>query len=185
MTEQTISTDIFAAYKERLAKYAQGADDAASGLRRVFIYLKTVDPRLGAIEVEYDGCGDSGQVETVHYAAIKPEDQQALAEAFDTLEDQPLPDDVAGGRQHTPGHFVPGKGWVTTGQTVNFSAAQLIDELAWDLAYGRHPGFEINEGGYGTVRITEDTNDAGEPIIRVSLSHSERIIETNDYDYEF
>lgn len=185
MTEQTISTDIFAAYKERLAKYAQGADDAASGLRRVFIYLKTVDPRLDAIEVEYDGCGDSGQVETVHYAAIKPEDQQALAEAFDTIAGQPLPKEIAGDKSFTPGRYVPGEGWVTTGEEVSFSAKLLIDELAWDLAYGRNPGFEINEGGYGTVRISEDTNDAGEPIIRVSLSHSERIIETNDYNYEF
>jgi hypothetical protein len=56
---------------------------------------------------------------------------------------------------------------------------QLIDTLAWDIAYGSHPGFEINEGGQGVVRFSldEETSEwKGE------LHHEENIVQVQSFD---
>lgn len=33
-----------------------------------------------------------------------------------------------------------------------------LEDFVWDIGYGLHPGFEINDGGGGTVTITLDGN---------------------------
>lgn len=175
------TVDFATHYRNHLAKVASAADDAATGLRTLFLYLRTRNPELQYIEVEYDGGGDSGQIESIFYGGNKPSDYVAPF-SVDVSEDQPLPEEVAQERTHQPGQWQPGVGWVATGERVGVTANQLIDELAWDLAYGRNPGFEINEGGYGRIVIAADEEDPAR--VRISLSHSERIIETNDYEYE-
>lgn len=57
---------------------------------------------------------------------------------------------------------------------------KAIDELAWDLAYGQNPDFEINEGGQGVVQVLFEDNEW-----TVHLHHEENIIQTNDYKYTF
>lgn len=171
------SDNFWMQYNERLKNLKAGADEAANGLRKVFIYLQSLNPDLTKVLIEYDGCGDSGQVENARFLWAADHQEQPIVGA-----DQPLPDEIACGKTKTPGHWVPGQGYVTTGEPVNASATELIDELAWDLAYGQNPGFEINEGGYGTISIEVSPDDPDR--ILVSLSHSERYIETTDYEYE-
>lgn len=156
-------------------------DNAAAELRTLYLYLRSEYPNLRYIEVEYDGCSDNGQIHSIFYGANKESEHVA---PFSALVDdaQPLPDAVAKGHSRQPGEWQPGVGWVDTGERSNFTAEQMISELAWDLAYGQNPGFEINEGGYGRVVIAADEDDPS--LVRVSLSHSERIITTNDYKYE-
>lgn len=57
---------------------------------------------------------------------------------------------------------------------------RLIDGLAWDIAYGQNPGFEINEGGQGTVTCAVVDGEW-----TVSLHHEENFIQTNEYKYTF
>ena len=61
-----------------------------------------------------------------------------------------------------------------------------------DIAYGLNPGFENNEGGYGTILVgfledtclaTYDDPDA-EPQLRLRVEHHEIIQDTNDYEYD-
>lgn len=63
--------------------------------------------------------------------------------------------------------------------TVQPSGIALPDELctklgdfAWSVAYHQHPGFENNEGGYGTLTwdVTADS---------ISLDHADRYVETS------
>ena len=175
------STDFGTIYRNHMAKIASAADDAVTGLRTLFLYLRTQNPELQYIEIEYDGCGDSGNVESIFYGGNQTTDHVAPF-SVDVSDDQPLPDEVAQGRTHQPGEWQPGVGWVTTGKPANVTAERLISDLAWDLAYGQNPGFEINEGGYGKIVITADEWDPS--TVRITLSHSERIIHTNDYEYE-
>ncbi len=173
--------DFAAHYRNHLARVASAADDAATWLRTIFLYLRAQQPELQYIGVEYDGCGDSGQIDSIFYGGDKPCDGRAPF-SVDVSDDQPLPDEVAQGRTHQAGEWQPGVGWVKTSEPTNATAEQLISDLGWDLAYGRNPGFEINEGGYGNIVIRADEKDPS--LVRILLSHSERIIETNDYEYE-
>lgn len=52
-----------------------------------------------------------------------------------------------------------------------------LQDFLWDVAYGLHPGFEINEGGFGEISWDLRTD-------KISVSHSERFIDTQRYDHE-
>lgn len=170
-------TNFCAYYTERLKNLKAGADEAANGLRRIFIYLQSLNPGLAGITIGYEGSGDSGQIEDTDFLWAADHQEQPIVGA-----DEPLPDEIACGKARTPGHWVSGQGYITTGQPVNLTAMELMDDLAWNLAYGKNPGFEINEGGYGTIKIEASPDDSDR--VLVNLSHSERIMETNDYQYE-
>jgi hypothetical protein len=174
-------------YMEHLAKLSESADEAANGLRKVFLWLKTRNSDLDHIEITYDGCGDSGQIEDICCWAVNPETEIPFSRKNLELDgmSEPLPDAFFDGapQQHQAHSFNPVTRTFECGKTKNCNPEQLLDQLAWDLAYGKNPGFEINEGGCGTVRVgVSNDNPDG---VTVTLSHSERIIETNDYDYEF
>lgn len=91
----------------------------------------------GVTEVvaEYDGQGDSGNVEELD---VRP----------------------------------PGVRATLAGDTV-----RRLDEFIWSLAYSNHPGFEINEGGFGEFfwRITDD---------HIDLTHNERMISVETTHHE-
>jgi hypothetical protein len=174
------NTDFATIYRNHMSKVASAADDAAAGLRTLFLYLRTQNPELQYIQIEYDGSGDSGNIESIFYGGNKTSDC-VVPFSVEISDDQPLPDEVTQGRTHQPGEWQPGVGWVTTGDLVNISAKRLLSDLGWDLAYGRNPGFEINEGGYGMIVITADGVDPS--VVRIALSHSERIIEVSEYEY--
>lgn len=178
----TSTTDFATAYRDYLARANDAQIKAAAELRTLYLYLRSEYPDLRYIEVEYDGCGDSGQIDSIFYGANKESEHVA---PFSVLVDdaQPLPDAVAKGHCRQTFEWQPGFGSVDTGERSNFTAEQMISELAWDLAYGQNPGFEINEGGFGKVNIAADEDDPS--LVRVSLSHSWRITKTDDYEYDF
>lgn len=171
----TSTTDSATEYRDYAARANDAQIKAAADLRTLYLYLCSEYPDLRYIEVWYDGCGDSGQVDTIFYCAN--EESPVLVD-----DAQPLPDAVAKGHVRQTGLWQSGVGWVDTAQRSNLTAEQMISELAWDLAYGQNPGFELNEGGFGKVNIAADKDDPS--LVRVSLSHSQRITETNDYEYE-
>jgi len=90
---------------------------------------------LGVTEViaEYEGYGDSGNVEDV---MVQPNDVE-------------LPDDLS----------------------------TRVEDFAWSFSYEHHPGFENNEGGYGTL-----TWDVGKDSI--TLDHADRYVECSHSYHE-
>ncbi|WP_282128005.1 DUF6878 family protein [Roseobacter litoralis] len=51
-----------------------------------------------------------------------------------------------------------------------------LEDFAWSVAYHQHPGFENNEGGYGTLTwdVTADS---------ITLDHADRYVEcSHSYD---
>lgn len=99
-------------------------------------HLKSVKPPLLAAlktigasfaEVEYDGEGDSGQIEGIH---AYNKDGQTIS-----LKSQPI---------------TIGEG--DTAESYE-SLEDCIETFAWDVIGLHHDGFENNEGGYGTLTI--------------------------------
>jgi hypothetical protein len=156
----TLSTDFESRYAAHMRSVQDRKDQAINNLITVFRYLKQQCPDLGRIEITYSGSGDSGQTENVYYF-------NAAGQLFDppeSLDSTSLPPDISPcGANATP--------------------AEVIDAAAWDVAYGQHPGFEINEGGYGTVRV--GLLDLSSDAVSVRLEHHDIIETTEDYEYNF
>ncbi|MEM8572712.1 MAG: DUF6878 family protein [Pseudomonadota bacterium] len=59
--------------------------------------------------------------------------------------------------------------------TLNEDLSRKLEDFAWSVAYNQHPGFENNEGGYGTLTwdITADS---------ITLDHADRFVE---YSHSF
>ena len=52
-----------------------------------------------------------------------------------------------------------------------------IETFGWDFAYALNPGFENNEGGYGSLEWNLETD-------KINVSHSNRYVESDTTDYE-
>ena len=90
---------------------------------------------LGAtcIKVQYEGYGDSGNVEDI---VVTP----------DTI-------------------------------TLTEELRRRVEDFGWDFAYALSPGFENNEGGYGELTWSLETD-------KIDVSHSNRYIETDTTEHE-
>lgn len=147
---------------------ANRKEAAVLGLRKIFLHLKTACPQLQRIEIEYEGSGDSGQVDSITYG-----DGTNYFDLPDSLARQPLPTSVV---ELT----LPWK------PDANVSADHALAEYGWDVAYGQNPGFEINEGGSGVVTVDiEPDAELSMDNIKVYLEHRERVEHVNEYSYDF
>ena len=52
-----------------------------------------------------------------------------------------------------------------------------VEDFGWDFAYALSPGFENNEGGYGELTWSLETD-------KIDVSHSNRYIETDTTEHE-
>lgn len=93
---------------------------------------------ITSIQAEYDGYGDSGNVEDVSFTPAPTADETRAA--VQVLE-------------------------------------SLFTDFIWMFAYGLHPGFENNDGGWGTFEwdLTAD---------KINLSHHDRYVEHDTTEHE-
>jgi hypothetical protein len=156
-------------------------DQCVLQLRAIFAFLRTKYPDLRRIEISYDGCGDSGHIDSTcfgsdcdlwkHSTNLKVDDSEVL------------PNEIACGHTVRKGHWCNERSeWVHDEELRNENIADALDRIGWDIAYGENPGFENNEGSYGTVSVSTD-GDSDE--IRVNLEHSERYESTIDTSYTY
>jgi len=108
------------------------------------------------VTVTFDGCGDSGQIESV--------------DARNAHGDVALPDD----RIETAS--APWEG--TEPERRTLSVGKAIEEMAYRFLEQTHGGWENNEGAYG-----EFTFDVAARTI--TLDYNERYIETENHEHEF
>ena len=54
---------------------------------------------------------------------------------------------------------------------------QRLDSFIWSLGYNRHPGFENNEGGFGTLTWDLGTDE-------ITVDHSDRYVEVSMRAFE-
>jgi hypothetical protein len=112
-------------FAEAMAKW-QAEREAANKAARNELLPQLRGLGITEVTAEYEGYGDSGNIEDVTVQPV------GIA----------LPDDLA----------------------------TKLGDFAWSVAYHQHPGFENNEGGYGTLTwdVTADS---------IALDHADRYVE--------
>jgi hypothetical protein len=110
-----------------------------------------------SVTVDFDGYGDSGGIESPVYNP--PVDGKAE-----------VPD--------TPHEATE---WTQEGakrSVRNYTLDELVSEVCYGLLGAEHPGWEINEGSYGTFTINPQAD-------AVSLTYNQRIESVETYDEEY
>jgi hypothetical protein len=107
------------------------------------------------VTIDYDGSGDSGQIEGI--------------EAWDAANEKiPLPSSrkvqLASENPDQP--------------VGNLGLEAAVEELAWDYLYDNHSGWENNDGAFGTFVFNV-------PGRTITLEHNERYTELNTSTHEF
>jgi hypothetical protein len=125
--------------------------------------------KVSSIEVSFEGCGDSGQIESVDYTDAN---SKGIDEAY-------LDKIIVKGSAKTSYHKWDEK----TKKLVKTEAKEgnireIIEEVCYDKLGASHGGWEINEGSYGTFHF----DVAGR---KVTLEYNERIEEVRTSEESF
>jgi hypothetical protein len=125
--------------------------------------------KVSSIEVAFEGCGDSGQIEAVDYTDANG---KGIDEAY-------LDKIIVKGSAKTSYHKWDEK----TKKLVKTEAKEgnireIIEEVCYDKLGASHGGWEINEGSYGTFYFDVSGR-------KVTLEYNERIEEVRTSEESF
>jgi hypothetical protein len=134
------------------------SSDNITKLRKICAYLFATYPALQEIELGYRGAGDSGELGEIKFKFKNLDELTANKLDIEILKSIPQ-------HPYTPS---PGQEQLTV--------EILLDQLGWDIAYEANPGFEINDGGAGTITIT--VNPRKPSLIGITLEHEEYYIQS-------
>ena len=127
--------------------------------RRVYnknlIFAALAEAGIQKVSVEFDGAGDSGQIEDI-LAWNAAGDTIALPSGRKLEIPSPLPD--------TP--------------PAEMTFQEAIETVAYDYLEDTHPGWEINDGAFGTFVFEV-------PGRTITLEHNERYTEVSTTSHEF
>ena len=142
----------FLAYYSRHLK----ALGKANALNKPIVFDALVAARLTLVEVEFDGEGDSGQIEGIYaYAgdarAELPESSLTLHQAAQNKGDP---------------------------RTTNVSLHDAIETLCYDYLSQTHAGWENNDGAYGMFQFDVSNRS-------IHLDFNERFTDTNEHSHDF
>ena len=127
--------------------------------------LASTVPMFCALDIDYEGCGDSGEACSISVRLNR-------VMSFDA-----------------DGKFIRWTDEENQAFTTQYKEAQAIlpteltewlDETCWAIAYNQHPGFEINEGGYGCISVAPANEDDPASPLQLTISHTERTEQTYD-----
>ena len=142
-------------------------DDADRNKAIVLGVLKALQIR--EVEVDFDGSGDSGQINDVLYVrGVGKKDGESNEELDNT--------EIEGAEVVHSTEWDGGKEeWVKMKQA---TLRDLIEELCYDLLEANHGGWEINEGSFGKFRLVVKDD-------KIDLTFHERIesVETSEETY--
>lgn len=126
--------------KDIMAKIRQDQEKKAEQSKRnaKVLFDALHDTRIVSINVDFDGCGDSGQISSIEYYDHR---EKGLPEPSGRIKGSKLP----------AGHH-----W--NNKTNNFEELpereagfnELVEQICYDRLGAHHGGWEINEGSYGT-----------------------------------
>jgi hypothetical protein len=138
MSKATKGEEIMRSIMEEMA--ADRKKRATSAERNKAALVEAIKPiGLTRIEVDFNGSGDSGQVDEVRYFIGKkePEDLETIKR---TLVQQAKINNSTNWSDDK-------KEWVTT--TKSPTIEELVEQICYDLLSANHGGWEINEGSFG------------------------------------
>jgi len=157
-------TDIMAQIKADQLKKADRVKYHAN-----LLFDTLAQTKVSSIEVSFEGCGDSGQIESVDYTDANG---KGIDEAY-------LDKVIVKGSERTSYHQWDEK----TKQMVLTEAREgnvrgIIEEICYDKLGASHGGWELNEGSYGTFYFDVSTR-------KVRLEYNERIEEVRTSEESF
>lgn len=143
-----------------------------------------------AIKIEYSGCGDDGEIDDIIILPLR-----TINDGPDKVWDRSW-DGLNGVKQresyqptiqvnhcHFPEYLsVTFEDEDDSSEFSSDETEQVIKDLAFEILYNRHPGWEISDGvadGSSGSLVIEF------PSLRVSLSHSANYIASDDYEDEW
>jgi hypothetical protein len=125
--------------------------------------------KVSFIEVSFEGCGDSGQIEAVDYT-------DANGKGIDELY---LDKVIVKGSAKTSYHkWDEKKKKMILTEAKEGNVREIIEEVCYDKLGASHGGWEINEGSYGTFYFDVSTR-------KVRLEYNERIEEVRTSEESF
>jgi hypothetical protein len=125
--------------------------------------------KVSFIEVSFEGCGDSGQIEAVDYTDSK-------GKGIDELY---LDKVIVKGSAKTSYHkWDEKKKEMVLTEAREGNVREIIEEVCYDKLGASHGGWEINEGSYGTFYFDVSTR-------KVRLEYNERIEEVRTSEESF
>jgi hypothetical protein len=125
--------------------------------------------KVSTIEVDFEGCGDSGQIEAVDYTDSKG---KGIDEAY-------LDKVIVKGSAKTSYHkWDEKKKEMVLTEATEGNVREIIEEICYDKLGASHGGWEINEGSYGTFYFDVSTR-------KVRLEYNERIEEVRTSEESF
>ena len=127
--------------------------------------LAAAVPNFRSLDIEYEGSGDNGEGCEITVYTDRPMKFDAEGKwVRPTAEES---EEFT--RQHDAANNI-----------LPSDLREWMDEICWSIAYHQHPGFEINEGGYGTITVEPaDEDEEGSPL-QLRISHTQRIEETEE-----
>lgn len=125
--------------------------------------------KVFSIEVAFEGCGDSGQIEAVDYTDANG---KRIDEAY-------LNKTIVKGSEKTSYHkWDEKKKMLVTTEPREGNVREIVEEICYDKLGASHGGWEINEGSYGTFHFDVPTR-------KVRLEYNERIEEVRSSEESF
>lgn len=122
--------------------------------------------KIKKIKVDFDGEGDSGQIEEITFYNEKSEEVHPVVDLGECVV--------------VVGHRLVDSGWEDVTKTTKLTLKEAAEQIAYDTLERKHSGWEINEGSYGTIYFDIDER-------KVRCEFNERIVEANysgDYSEE-
>jgi hypothetical protein len=125
--------------------------------------------KVSSIEVSFEGCGDSGQIESVDYtdANGKGIDEAYLNKTI-----------VKGSATTAYMQYDEKTKQLVDGKSKEGNVREIVEEICYDKLGASHGGWEINEGSYGTFLFDVSTR-------KVTLEYNERIEEVRTSEESF
>jgi len=125
--------------------------------------------KVSSIEVSFEGCGDSGQIEAVDYTDTNG---KGIDEAY-------LDKVIVKGSEKTSYHqWDEKKKQMVLTEATEGNVREIIEEICYDKLGASHGGWELNEGSYGTFYFDVSTR-------KVRLEYNERIEEVRTSEESF
>jgi len=125
--------------------------------------------KVSSIEVSFEGCGDSGQIESVDYtdANGKGIDEAYLNKTI-----------VKGSATTAYMQYDEKTKQLVDGKSKEGTIREIIEEICYDKLGASHGGWELNEGSYGTFFFDVSGR-------KVTLEYNERIEEVRTSEESF
>ncbi len=125
--------------------------------------------KVSSIEVSFEGCGDSGQIEAVDYTDANG---KGIDEAY-------LNKTIVKGSEKTSYHqWDEKKKMLVKTEAKEGNVREIVEEICYDKLGASHGGWELNEGSYGTFLFDVAAR-------KVSLEYNERIEEVRTSEESF